>query len=88
MMSETIARDVAVTKTGQAVPRIEKNQAVSFLAPFEAVKHLLADRAAPRRPNRNRPINVVIDPELRGEFDAWEAASDEAFRAMEDDLPE
>ncbi|MFH1266830.1 MAG: hypothetical protein ABIK89_13965 [Planctomycetota bacterium] len=87
MMSETIARDVAVTKSGQAVPRIEKNQAVSFLAPFEVVKHLLADRAAPRRPNRNQPIHVT-DPELRGEFDAWEAASDEAFRAMEDDLPE
>jgi len=86
-MSETIARDVAVTKSGQALPRIEKNQAVSFLASFAAVKHLLIGSPAPRRPNRNRPIHVT-DPELREELDAWEAASDEALRALEDDLPE
>lgn len=86
-MSETIVRGVAVTRTGQALPRIEKNQAVSFLIPFAAVKHLLVGYPAPRRPNRNRPINVA-DSELRRELDAWETASDEALEIFEDDLPE
>jgi len=86
-MSDIIVRDVAVTKTGQALPLIAKNQAVSFRASFPAVKHLLVGWPAPRRPNRNRPANAT-DPQLGEELEAWEAASDEALRAMEDDLPE
>ena len=86
-MSETVVRDVAVTKPSQAPPRIKKNEAVSFLVPFEAIKHLLVGQRPPRRPNRNRPMHVN-DPQLQKELDAWEAASDEALEAMEDDLPE
>lgn len=86
-MSEAIVQELAIKKSGQAPPRIEKNQAVSYMAPFGAIKSLLEGHPAPRRPNRNRPIHVE-DPELRDELGAWEAASDEAFDAMEDSLPE
>ena len=86
-MSSTEVRDVADKRTGQPLPRIEKNQAVSLLVPFPVVKHLLVGQPAPRRPNRNRPI-LVDDPQLREEMDAWEAASDEAFHAAEEDLVE
>lgn len=82
-MSSTEVRDVADKRTGQPLPRIEKNEAVSLLIPFPVVKHLLVGRPAPRRPNRNRPI-VVDDPLLRQELDAWEAASDEALGAAEE----
>lgn len=86
-MSNTEVQCVADRRTGQPIPRIEKNQAVSLLIPFPRVKHLLAGQPAPRRPNRNRPI-VVDDPRLYEELSAWDAASDEDFRAMEGDLPE
>jgi len=86
-MSEAIAREVAIKKSGQAPPHIERNQAISFLVQFDEVKHLLGQYPAPRRPNRNQPVGVD-DPELHNELIAWEAASDEAFEAMEDDLPE
>lgn len=86
-MSNIEVHDVAEKKTGQPLPRIEKNQAVSLLIPFSQVKHLLVGQPAPRRPNRNRPI-LVDDPQLREEIDAWEALSDEAYQAMEDDLVE
>ena len=76
---------VADKRTGQPLPRIEKNQAVSLLVPFPIVKHLLVGRPAPKRPNRNRPI-VVDDPQLREELDAWEAASNEALGAAEEGL--
>ena len=81
-MSNVIVREVAVKKCGQAPPRVEKNQAVSFLVPFSQVRHLIEGYPAPRRPNRVRPA-IVDDPELRDEFNAWDAASDEAFEAME-----
>jgi hypothetical protein len=86
-MSNTEAQNVADKRSGQPLPRIEKNEAVSLLIPFPAVKHLLVGQPAPRRPNRNRPI-PADDPQLREELDAWEAASDEAYQAMEDDLVE
>ena len=86
-MGETIVQDVAATRSGQAIPRIEKNQAVSFLVPFAAVKQLLVGYPAPGRPNRKQPVNVV-DPELREELDAWEAASDEAFESLEEERTE
>lgn len=86
-MSEAIVQELAVKKSGQPPPRIETDQAVSYLAPFEVVRPLLEGYPAPRRPNRNRPVNLE-DPQLRDEFRAWEAASDEAFEAMEDRLPE
>lgn len=86
-MSEAIVQELATKKSGQAPPRIEKDRAVSYLAPFEVVKPLLEGHPAPRRPNRNRPVNLD-DPELRDELGAWEAASDEAFETMEDSLPE
>jgi len=85
-MSEATTRE-AVTGPGQAVPPIAKNQAVSFLASFETIQSALVGRATPRRPNRNRPLDVM-DPELRRELAAWDAASDEDFRAMENDVPE
>lgn len=86
-MRETLVRDQAVTRSGQALPRIEKNQAVSFLADFAAVRHLFVGYRPPARPNRNRPMPVV-DPQLRDELDAWDAASDEALERLESDLPE
>ncbi len=86
-MSEAVVQESAIKKSGQAPPRIEKDQAVSYAAPFGVVKPLLEGYPAPRRPNRNRPSNLD-DPELRDELGAWEAASDEAFEAMEGSLPE
>ena len=86
-MSETTARDIASTQSAQAPPRVEENQAVSFLVPFGAVKHLLVGYPSPRRPNRNRPV-CPPDPQLREELEAWEAASDEALEGLENGLPE
>ena len=84
-MSSTEVRDVADNRSGQPLPRIEKNQAVSLSFPFPAIKHLLIGQLAPRRPNRTKPI-AVDDPQLREELDAWEAASDEAFVVIEERL--
>jgi len=86
-MADTLVRNVAVTRAGQSLPRVEKDQVVSFPASFSAFKQLLSGSRAPARPNRNRPIHVV-DPQLREEFDAWDAASDEALGRLESDLPE
>lgn len=86
-MSDTEVLDVADKRSGQPLPHIEKNQAVSLLIPFQAVKHLLAGQPAPRRPNRTRPIHED-DQHLREELAAWDAASDEAYQAMEDNLAE
>jgi len=86
-MRETIVHDIAKTRPEQKIPEIKADQAVSCLAPFEAIEHLLADSPPPRRPNRNRPTSVV-DTELREELDAWDAASDEAFGRLETELPE
>jgi hypothetical protein len=57
-MSEIIVQEVAVKKSGQAPPRIKKNQAVSYLAPFGTIKSLLEGYPAPKRPSRNRPVNM------------------------------
>jgi len=86
-MSSVEVPNVADKRSGQPLPHIEKNQAVSLLVPFSLVEHLLVGQPAPRRPNRNRPI-LVNDPQLCEELNAWDAASDEAFEAMENDLPE
>ena len=85
-MSEAEVQETAINKSSQ-VPRIESDRAVSLLLPFNQVKQLIEGYPAPRRPNRNRPTDID-DTELREEFAAWDAASDEAFEAMEDDLPE
>jgi hypothetical protein len=86
-MSETAVRNIAQTEPGQSIPAVAENEAVSFLAPFEMVRHLLANCPAPRRPNRNRPIQQV-DPALQEEFGAWEAASDETLEKFENSMPE
>ena len=86
-MSDAVVQEFAVTKSDQACPAIEKNQAVSITLPFAIIKRLLSGSPAPGRPSRNRPVPLV-DPELRAELDAWEAASDEAFESTEGSLPE
>lgn len=85
-MSEASAQEIAINKSSQ-VPTIESDQAVSLLLPFNQVKPLIEGYPAPKRPNRNRPTDID-DAELREECAAWDAASDEAFEAMENDLPE
>jgi len=67
-MSEALIRSVAKTEPGQAIPKVEADQAVSGLVPFAKIRHLLADSPPPRRPNRNHPINPA-DPALREELD-------------------
>ncbi len=59
----------------------KKASAVSFLASFHKVKHLLVGRPAPKRPNRDRPL--APDVHLREELSAWDAASDEALENLE-----
>jgi hypothetical protein len=86
-MNEAIVRELAIKRSGQSPPRTADDEAISYLVPFEVVKPLLEGYPAPRRPNRNRPVNLD-DPELREELRAWEAASDEAFEATEDGFPE
>jgi hypothetical protein len=86
-MSEVIERTTVTTQPSRGAPQVAEDRAISLLVPFAEVKHLLASYPPPRRPNRNRPVNLP-DPELRRELEAWEAASDEALQAMEDDLPE
>jgi hypothetical protein len=85
-MSDSV-QELAVKKSGQSLPRVAKDQAVSFTMPFDAIKHLLQGYPAPKRPNRTGPVQPD-DPELREELEAWEAASDEAFEAAESDSPE
>jgi hypothetical protein len=86
-MSEITEQATGITQPSKGAPRVPKDRAISFLVPFAKVKDLLSKYPAPKRPNRNRPVNLT-DPELRRELEAWEAASDEALQAMEDDLPE
>ncbi len=87
-MSETCVPDQVVTRPSQPIPPIGENQAVAtFLASFAAIKHLLAGYSPPARPKRNRPA-VILDPQLREEIEAWEAASDQAFEKLENELPE
>ena len=86
-MSEAIVHNIAKTRPEQKIPQAKADQAVSCLAPFETVRHLLVDSPPPRRPNRNRPISIV-DSALREELDAWDAASDEALGTLETGLPE
>ena len=86
-MSEAIVHNIAETRPAQKLPQVKANQAVSCLAPFETIRHLLADSPPPRRPNRNRPVGIV-DSALREELDAWDAASDEALNRLETELPE
>jgi len=89
-MSNTVVDEMAVNRSDRTFPSVEQKQAkraVSMQLPFAKVKSLLESFPSPRRPNRNRPIHVE-NPELQAEFDAWEAASDEAFESMEGNLPE
>jgi len=86
-MSDVFQRPVAATQPSKGPPEVAKNRAVSLLVPFAHVKHLLAKYPPPKRPNRNCPVNLG-GPELRRELDAWDAASDEALRIMEDELSE
>ena len=86
-MSDVIEHTIALTQPSKGAPPVAKDRAISLLVPFAKVRHLLVKYPPPKRPNRNRPVNLT-DPELRRELEAWEAASDEALRAMEDDLPE
>ncbi len=86
-MSNTVVREVAAKRSGQAPPDIERNQAVSFVPAFSAVRELIGGYPAPERPNRNRPA-ILDDPQLREELDAWDAASDDALRETGADLPE
>ena len=86
-MRKTTPPHRATTQPGQALPPIADDCAVSFLAPFESVKHLLSRYPPPGRPNRNRPVHEV-DLQLREELDAWEAASDETLDTFENGLPE
>ena len=86
-MSELIVKTTATTLPSEGAPGVARDRAISLCVPFAEVRHLLVKYPPPRRPNRNRPVNLT-DPELRRELEAWDAASDEALRAMEDDLPE
>jgi len=86
-MCEKITTAQAITKPGQPLPPIPDDCAVSFVAPFDSVKHLLSNYPPPPRPNRNRPIQRP-DAELSEELRAWDAASDEALKQFEDRLPE
>ncbi len=84
-MSSTIVRSIATKRSGQALPRIDKNQAVSLVASFDKVKPLLEGYPPPKRPNRNRPV-ASDDRQLQCELDAWELASDEALQSLDDSL--
>lgn len=86
-MPDGTPTDRAITKPGQPLPPVADDCAVSFTAPFQSVKHLLWNYPAPRRPNRNHPVQE-LDTQLRDELRAWDAASDEALREFEDRLPE
>jgi hypothetical protein len=76
-----------VTSPGQAIPPVKGNVAVTLLVPFSKIKHLISGNPQTARPNRNRPINVV-DPQLREEIAAWDAASDQALEKLEHDFVE
>jgi hypothetical protein len=76
-----------VTSPGQAIPPVKRNVAVTLLVPFSKIKHLISGNSQTARPNRNHPINVV-DPQLREEIAAWDAASDQALEKLERDFVE
>jgi hypothetical protein len=69
------------TLSGQDVPAIPPNRAVSIRLPFVAIKNIEARITQLKRPNRNHPIHV---DELNDELSAWDSASDEAWNSIED----
>ena len=98
-MSGTITRNVAVTWPSQDAPCLDAKKdiaadenihiAVSCSPAFDAVRSMLEESRPPRRPNRNRPVvDVEVDPGLRDELDAWDAASNEALERFEGRLSE
>jgi hypothetical protein len=86
-MSEITEQATGITQPSKGAPTVPKDRAISLLVPLAKVRDLLGKYPPPKRPNRNRPVNLTA-PELRRELEAREAASDEALQAMEDDLPE
>jgi hypothetical protein len=56
MNNSVIAENVR-TCPGEKAPQVPRDQAVSFVAAFDAVKQIVGKYRAPKRPNRNRPAN-------------------------------
>ena len=81
-MAETIIKNVATKISSQDAPNIDRDVAISCNPPFDSIRQLLEQGRPPHRPNRSRPADE-IDPELREELDAWDAASDEALERFD-----
>jgi len=62
----------------------EIKQIATFHVSFEKMRHLIESSPAPRRPNRNRPIQHPLEED---EFQAWEEASDEALENFDREFP-
>ncbi len=55
-MNELAVADKVLTIPGESKPQLASNQAVSFVAAFEAIRKIVGKYPAPTRPNRNRPV--------------------------------
>ena len=56
-MNDAVVANNVRTCPGESAPKVPGDQAVSFVAAFEAVKQIVGKYPAPKRPNRNRPAN-------------------------------
>jgi len=88
-MTDLLEKPDVQTIPGQpAEPLVHaRNQAISMLVPFAAIRQFVVGSPPPKRPNRASPIHVD-DPDLAAELAAWDAASDEALERFEDTPPE
>ena len=60
--------------------------AVTCLLPFGTVQRLVENSPAPARPNRVQLLRPGDDEDLKNEFDAWDAASDETLERFENEV--
>lgn len=74
----------------EPITQAEDRRTVKILADGEGKFQLTTEDALSYQPDACRVIPMTIKEEqlLREELDAWDAASDEALEALEDDLKE
>lgn len=58
-MNNTTLIDTVRTSPAQNVPPIPKDCAISFVAAYGAIRKIVGQYPAPKRPNRNRPTNAI-----------------------------
>lgn len=85
-MAQQIDENRVAKTIPSQMPNIAQEQSVTILLPFGHVERFIESYPAPRRPNRQRPLDPVDD--LDAELDAWDCASEEDLADFETRLSE